>query len=581
MPHNYPTPKITMSHVQSRRPHRGRGDQRPCDVCRKRKARCVVRDDGGCDQCNKIRVACTYDDPPRTYNPKATQPPMTNVRATPSPVDVENFAWDDNHDDDVFLGMGAFPSGLHAEAAAAYPNFPLDVPQFGALLDPFQNNAFLLGPSSDPDPFFRGRYAFDATGSHQATLRRYQRASASNDALFAITPQHRTMKMADTTTSAPIEPLVDDLLPFTARLYKLFDKFVYPVFPLPVKDSWQSSTSTLGAAVCATALGWRAHDATLPWAPFDIATPVVTETPAPDADCLHNPFNSSLQAAITSMAFSLGLHRNPDTWETISEPQKQKRRTLWWLVFVEDRWVSAAAGKPVTIRENDYDVATPIFTFTGSFLGIHFEYLLSLTFILQDILDSLMHWRFWSTQNINIPETLSKVGVFQNRLEAWRNSIGENPAFPSEREPEGSAYGVLIVAHLYCHLLLQKTLIRATSGSEKFSESFQSALSFSLTICKELSGLGLSDFTSFWFSWSHSHFNAFSEFLPYLISVAPTAADQASAKESAARLRQWLFTHGKYIDLVRVAMSRLDLCLAAVDSGNVRLADVNSDQLYT
>ncbi len=578
---------------------------------------------------------------------------MTNVRATPSPVDVENFAWDDNHDDDVFLGMGAFPSGLHAEAAAAYPNFPLDAPQFGALLDPFQNNAFLLGPSSDPDPFFRGRYAFDATGSHQATLRRYQRASASNDALFAITPQHRTMKMADTTTSAPIEPLVDDLLPFTARLYKLFDKFVYPVFPLPVKDSWQSSTSTLGAAVCATALGWRAHDATLPWAPFDIATPVVTETPAPDADCLHkyvwacisremhapsydtiqaalllierripltdlcdSPFNSSLQAAITSMAFSLGLHRNPDTWETISEPQKQKRRTLWWLVFVEDRWVSAAAGKPVTIRENDYDVATPIFTFTGSFLGIQFEYLLSLTFILQDILDSLMyypsthlklvesaktssrHWRFWSTQNINIPETLSKVGVFQNRLEAWRNSIAENPVFPSEREPEGSAYGVLIVAHLYCHLLLQKTLIRATSGSEKFSESFQSALSFSLTICKELSGLGLSDFTSFWFSCifspttnasatrpasltrtagSHSHFNAFSEFLPYLISVAPTAADQASAKESAARLRQWLFTHGKYIDLVRVAMSRLDLCLAAVDSGNVRLADVNSD----
>ncbi|OAA70854.1 Transcription factor [Akanthomyces lecanii RCEF 1005] len=543
---------------------------------------------------------------------------MTNVRATPSPVDVENFAWDGNHDDDVFLGMGAFPSGLHPEAAAAYPNFPFDAPQFGALLDPFQSNAFLLGPSSDPDPFFRGRYAFDATGSHQATLRRYQRASASDDALFAITPQHRTMKMADTTTSAPIEPLVDDLLPFTARLYKLFDKFVYPVFPLPVKDSWQSSTSTLGAAVCATALGWRAHDATLPWAPFDIATPVVTETPAPDADCLHkyvwacisremhapsydtiqaalllierripltdlcdSPFNSCLQAAITSMAFSLGLHRNPDTWEALSEPQKQKRRTLWWLVFVEDRWVSAAAGKPVTIRENDYDVATPIFTFTGSFLGIQFEYLLSLTLILQDILDSLMHWRFWSTQNMNIPETLSKVGVFQNRLEAWRNSIGENPAFPSEREPEGSAYGVLIVAHLYCHLLLQKTLIRATSGSEKFSESFQSALSFSLTICKELSGLGLSDFTSFWFSWSHSHFNAFSEFLPYLISVAPTAADQASAKESATRLRQWLFTHGKYIDLVRVAMSRLDLCLAAVDSGNVRLADVNSDQLYT
>lgn len=212
----------------------------------------------------------------------------------------------------------------------------------------------------------------------------------------------------------------------------------------------------------------------------------------------------------------------------------------------------------------------------------------------------LRHWRFWSTQNISIPDTLSKIAVFQNRLEAWRNSLGENSAFPSERQPEGSAYGVLIVAHLYCHLLLHKALIRATTGSEHFPGSFQSALAFTSTICRELSGLGLSDFTSFWFSCissletparalldsltlmtgSHSHFNAFSEFLPYLISVAPTEADQTSAKESAARLRQWLFTHGKYIDLVRVAMSRLDLCLAAVDSGNVRLADVSGDRSY-
>lgn len=353
---------------------------------------------------------------------------MVNAPATQPPADVGNFAWEDDHDDDVFLSMDAFTPGLHLETAAAYPSVSLGTPQFGALPDPFQDNAFLLGPSSDPDPFFRGRYAFDAAGSHQATLRRYQRVSANGEALFAITPQHRTMKMADAITSAPTEPLVDVLLPFTAPLYQLFDKFVYPVFPLPVRDSWQSSTSTLGGAVCATALGWRAHDATLPWAPFDVASPVVTETPAPDADCLHrhlwacisrelhapsydtiqaalllierrmpltdlcdSPFNSCLQAAITSMAFSLGLHRNVDTWETLSEPQKQKRRRLWWLVFVEDRWVSAAAGKPVTIRENDYDVATPTFTFAGSLSEVQFEYLLSLTFILQDILDSLMY----------------------------------------------------------------------------------------------------------------------------------------------------------------------------------------------
>lgn len=413
-----------MSHVQSRRPHRGRGDQRPCDVCRKRKARCVVRDDGRCDQCNRMQVACTFDDPPRTYAPKATQLPAPSIRATPPPLGVENFAWDG---DDVFLSMNGFTPGFHP--GAAYPMFGLEPPQFDAVYDPFQSDAFLLGPSSDPDPFFRGRYMFDAHSSHQATLRKYQRASATDDALFAITPHHRTTKMADTTTNAPSEPLIEELLPFTSRLYQLFDKFVYPVFPLPVKSDWKGGISTLAAAVCATALGWRSHDAILPWAPFDVASAVVTETPAPDANRLYkyawlsisremhapsydtiqaalllierripltdlcdSPFNSCLQACVTSMAFSLGLHRNPDTWETLSEPQKQKRKMLWWLVFVEDRWVSAAAGKPVTIREGDYDVVRPTFTFTGSLPEIQFEYLLSLTFILQDVLDSLMYF---------------------------------------------------------------------------------------------------------------------------------------------------------------------------------------------
>lgn len=202
---------------------------------------------------------------------------------------------------------------------------------------------------------------------------------------------------------------------------------------------------------------------------------------------------------------------------------------------------------------------------------------------------------------MDISDTLSKVSGFERRLEAWRSSVNENPVFPNEREPEGSSYGVLIVAHLYCHALLQKTLLRVTSDTEQFPDVFQSALGFSSIMCRELSGLGLSDFTSFWFSCtfpqtslyaqvafqlttttgSHTHFNAFSEFMPYLISVAPTAADQASAKESAAKLRQWLFAHGKYIDLVRVAMSRLDLCLAAVDSGKVRLSNANKNQLYT
>ena len=69
-------------------------------------------------------------------------------------------------------------------------------------------------------------------------------------------------------------------------------------------------------------------------------------------------------------------------------------------MFVQDKWISAATGKPASIRERDYDVAPPAFTFTGSPAEVQFEYLLCLTFILQDILDTIM---YFATGNLNLP----------------------------------------------------------------------------------------------------------------------------------------------------------------------------------
>lgn len=415
-----------MSQAGNRRPHRGRGDQRPCDVCRKRKVRCVVRDTGICDQCSKIQVPCTFDDPPRSYGPRMSQPPIAAIHASSPAVGMEGFAWDD----DAFFSMVTLttPDGLHqSETASPHPIVCPNTSQFAVAHDRVQSDAFLLGPSSDPDPFFRGRYAFDDCGVYQATLRRYQKASEADDVLFAITPHHRVSNMADGTTALPVEPLAEEMLPFTPRLYQLFDKFVFPVFPLAVRDTWRGESSTLSAAVCATALSWRSHDTTLPWAPFETAR-VATEIPAPDASRLYrfawacisremhapsyetvqaalllverripltdlcdSPFNSCLQASITSMAFSLGLNRSPDSWSIHTESQKQRRRMLWWLIFVEDKWISAATGKPASIRDSDYDVAAPSLTFTGSLVEVQFEYLLCLTFILQDILDTIMY----------------------------------------------------------------------------------------------------------------------------------------------------------------------------------------------
>lgn len=418
--------------------------------------------------------------------PKMSQPPIAATHASAPSLGIDGFAWDD----DAFLSMAMFSTldGLpQTETASPRPDYS-EASQPAVAHDPVRRDAFLLGPSSDPDPFFRGRYAFDDHGAYQATLRRYQKASEADNTLFAITPHHRVSNMADATTALPVEPLADELLPFTPRLYQLFEKFVYPVFPLPVRDSWQGELSTLSAAVCATALSWRSHDTTLPWAPFETAR-VATEISAPDASRLYrfawacisremhapsyetieaalllverripltdlcdSPFNSCIQASITSMAFSLGLNRSPDAWSIHTESQKQRRKMLWWLVFIEDKWISAATGKPTSIRDSDYDVAAPTFTFIGSLVEVQFQYLLCLTLILQEILDTIMYFA-----TSPAPASINATNLFANCLGIGNS--GPNPVSTSRTPSTKSVFSRFDCSH-GDHLLMKIRLSR-------------------------------------------------------------------------------------------------------------------------
>ena len=181
-------------------------------------------------------------------------------------------------------------------------------------------------------------------------------------------------------------------------------------------------------------------------------------------------------------------------------------------------------------------------------------------------------------------ESFTRIQALQDRLVAWRGSLYNRNA-----GADGLQRGVLLVAYLYCRVLLGKARLRITEGTSHFADAFRSAISFTHDLCTELTDLSLEEFTTFWFSCmssqpdyllayranksgSYSQFNAFSEFLPLLISMAPSDQDCADARNAAASLRRWLFAHGKYIDLMRVALCRLDACLAAIDSGNVRLS---------
>ncbi|KAI9255517.1 fungal-specific transcription factor domain-containing protein [Sporodiniella umbellata] len=58
------------------------------------------------------------------------------------------------------------------------------------------------------------------------------------------------------------------------------------------------------------------------------------------------------------VAQSLGLNRDCEEWD-IPESEKQTRKRIWWSLYIADRFHSASLGRPLSIRDEDNDVAYP------------------------------------------------------------------------------------------------------------------------------------------------------------------------------------------------------------------------------
>ncbi|KAF9074901.1 fungal-specific transcription factor domain-containing protein [Rhodocollybia butyracea] len=64
------------------------------------------------------------------------------------------------------------------------------------------------------------------------------------------------------------------------------------------------------------------------------------------------------------MAIDLGLHRNSDSWKQhshnlFSKEETQTRRQIWWSCCLADRYGSVYMGRPIIIRDEDFDTPLP------------------------------------------------------------------------------------------------------------------------------------------------------------------------------------------------------------------------------
>lgn len=440
------------------RPIRGRGDQRPCDFCRKRKARCIVYEQTPCERCKKSRRQCTFTQEPRSVV-TSTQSSVRQYRSpandsmsahsVPAGKPVRNLETDFSVDQalmnesSVRDTLWPWTPGVQssdpspqlaqqrfaADGDALLENQEVSLESISGVERPPSpqawnlDSALLLGRSSQLDPLLRTTYKYDDKGKFQSAFRSFLRVgnAGTTPLIFKVMPPQLGEKVeADRLVPPRKGDLEQDLAPFREKLVSLFERFVQPTWP--VLQSSTIESETLFLSVCALALRWRSHDATLPWSQFH--EDIISRKAAPSVDAInsivwhrllrdtHSPTYATLQAAllltervrphtavtdspfdrclvttIVSMALELGLHRDPLPWTEISPSERNFRHHLWWLVYAQDLWSASIAGHPPMIRGGDYDVTLNNYHKPAS---VFMNLFLQLTMILRDIITSLL-----------------------------------------------------------------------------------------------------------------------------------------------------------------------------------------------
>ncbi|KAI6372277.1 hypothetical protein MCOR25_003794 [Pyricularia grisea] len=358
---------------------------RPCDICRRRKLRCV-REPGNekCFLCAFHRQPCTFvEQPQRRKRPRrhvdAAPPapgPSTALFAVASELDGTAAAMDERDGDStseytaVMNYRARTTTTSTAAASPPAPESPASLLNRTLGLHKTTHSVY-IGPSSLQEPRLLGRddRASFVPGKQQSI--RYRRMDPST--VFISSPDQ--LPDGEESVLDAIEALVR---PSGPALVSLYFRIVHPSYPILHKGVWlekyrrsyREFSPPLLAAVYALATDWWEYDpalAALDKPPVDRL--VATATQALTA-AMGRPKLSAVQAGLlllqrsggdswvltsqmVALSEELGLHVDCSSWD-IPDWEKGVRRRLAWAVLMQDRWGALIHGRPSHISASHW-----------------------------------------------------------------------------------------------------------------------------------------------------------------------------------------------------------------------------------
>ncbi|CAG8979968.1 hypothetical protein HYALB_00010736 [Hymenoscyphus albidus] len=506
---------------------------RPCDFCRARQVACKINNSPPCQLCSSHGRECTFVERPKKKRRPNAPNGESSGSATTGQAPLQNFdvgaaqlspgfLTQFNHENSFNALNGE--NGLEQQSSPTQlqqlqdgpPIYNMDpslyMMQGGVRVRPLDSqltrSARFIGETGESNPYLLRHYHYDDNDEctvSKITYRRIKSSSGQNGMQDEKGEPPVVFMLADDSLAQKGEPRVEDETlakirtdvtkmfseQEALRLIGLFNRFVYPYFPIICKSELcpngvlapsvlQDLPLSLLSAIYATALPFMLYD--------DLLATTIVHNPPPAHTLfriawisvtqeLHTPRLATLQACLlllqraptnrfttdtpwktslvgwtVSLAQTLGLSRECSDWSSLPSWEITLRRRLWFGVFIMDKWASLGAGMPSHIRVDDVDVLPltdndldgpsidPNQNAIPGFLEpeadtTHFKLLSELTTILSDIMDSYFSLRATQRTSKDFPLSLQLARSLRERLKNWNDSLPPNLAI---RQPERS-----------------------------------------------------------------------------------------------------------------------------------------------
>ncbi|KAF3404855.1 Transcriptional activator protein DAL81 [Talaromyces pinophilus] len=363
---------------------------RACDVCRKKKQRCVtLHGSSSCLTCQAAGLSsCTF-----------LQPPPPKRRATAANTKE-------------FTSMKPRGRGPSEELSSVSPNSTLDqeldYPKESILTKTLglEKSRFseLIGPGGEHDSYLlRTAYARSGSGlpgngdsatTFSGMLGSTMMRKVHENVFFQFTPDaevSQSFRKDDSWDEVSVDDVESLVRPHGATLIKLYFRIVHPSFPILHKNvfiekynrTYREITAHLLAAVYALAVCWWSYDPDLLLQEKINEAALVRIAHRAVQDAIHRPRLNTIQAgllllqrhrnplfmdnswmwsftsSLLGLGQHLGLHLDCSSWD-IPEWEKGLRKRLAWALYIQDSFSALVLGRPCLISEATDWIVKPL-----------------------------------------------------------------------------------------------------------------------------------------------------------------------------------------------------------------------------